>query len=1461
MTTSTPAVPDNTGPGSLDAAVLRIFATAGSPVGLGFLITDQLALTCAHVVDAALGIVDDAQSPVGALVEVDLPLLGSGQHATAAVVRWIPAQSSGAGDVAVLRLSAPPVGARPVRLVEVDQVWGHPARAYGLPDGRPGGVWHSSVLRHRQANGWVQADLVGEGYRVSPGFSGGPVWDDELAGVVGMVALAEAGHPPVSYLIPTSGLLEVWPELRTLALPPCPFRGLSPFQEADAGVFFGRRSESDHLARKLDDTQWVNIVGPSGCGKSSLAMAGVIPRRRRGGDCAVLVRPADGSSPLSALAAALLRELQPEQSKADQIAQIPRLVGSLTRPRGLADIVPQLVQRHGGTLLIVIDQFETLLELGQAAVDELAGVLFDDALPDSVRVLTTLRADFLEAALSHRRIGPFFSQERIYTLTPMRMEQIREIITMPLDAIRSVRYEEHLVERILADAGTEPGILPPLSFTLAELWNKKHGGLLTHRDYEQVGGVLGALRTRAEEAWEQVPPQERAAVRRLFTRLIRVPIGVAAATRRVAQRTELGEDEWRVAQQLAAAGLLVVGHSPDGIQTVELAHEALIGSWRELAAWAAQDREFLTWRESLRHDLERWERAKRAPDLLLTPAALDAAKQWLLRRPADLGEAERDYLRRGRAHRNARKRRRRAAIAVVCVLVLTAATAGVISVRAQQDAARKAAAINSASLAADAAAISTIQPGLAAQLAIAAYRTSPTQNAVTQLYATLNTPLIDRVIGVTHKTVLRVATQQHGPLAAAIDDDHALRIWNLAEPTAPALDATIHLQSEAVALAPRGGLLAGPCPTPGLCLWSLADPRRPVITATLPLPASVPRGGAGVSSMSISPDGAVLAAADEQGFTLMWSIAQPSHPRLFADLPNPTQEAGGALAAVAFAPSGSLLAQTIMGGSTRLWNISQPSAPVQVATISTGYQAVAFSPDGGLLAAVGDTNVGLWAVKDPAHPAPITVNDGDLLTDMQTLAFSPDGSQLAYNGTDTTDSQGRMCLLDLSPANLNTSGGPVSTCTVNDVGTSSMAYLPSGALLTGSPDGMVRLWQSPLPQVNNVFTYGDINWSLSPSGRQIAVPITQEGTGSSSSLGIWDIPASGNPTLTTTLPVSAQMVTFLSTTTLMTVDSGGAVQLWNLHAPHHPTKAASLSGTLQPAQASYAVSSDAAGDLVSVLGGDGLLHLWHVTGPSGAVQVGSIPASDPTIARSGVLPDGRTAFLITSAGINWWDISNPAHPVHSGLSPLKHVAADPARGNVEITDYADNAFVATTPPDTICSCATLGLWDVSAGHARAAHTLSNSVGEVVGLSDDGRLVAASGASKNTLTLWDTSDPQHPRTLASIGTVKDLSQIAFDPTDHYLAAAGSDGVQLWDISNPAAPVLEGSIVPSADTYSGGAVTFSPTGAILAVPGNSLYLYDADPTQLADRLCSYTGGTITIAQWQQYAPGLPYQNPCP
>jgi hypothetical protein len=190
------------GPLPLARAQVRIYAADGERiVGSGFLAGERAVLTCAHVVTRALGLPDDTPEPPPGQVSLDFPLLAPGQRLTARVARWRPQD-----DIAVLELaSAPPVGAEPAPLVEGGDLWDHPFRAFGFPVGHPEGVWASGVVRGPTACGGLQIEDTKEtGYRVQPGFSGAPVWDDALGGVVGMVAAAER-DPSVraAFIIPT----------------------------------------------------------------------------------------------------------------------------------------------------------------------------------------------------------------------------------------------------------------------------------------------------------------------------------------------------------------------------------------------------------------------------------------------------------------------------------------------------------------------------------------------------------------------------------------------------------------------------------------------------------------------------------------------------------------------------------------------------------------------------------------------------------------------------------------------------------------------------------------------------------------------------------------------------------------------------------------------------------------------------------------------------------------------------------------------------------------------------------------------------------------------------------------------------------------------------------------------------------------------------------------------------------
>ncbi|MEU4788047.1 trypsin-like peptidase domain-containing protein [Nocardiopsis alba] len=1470
MTTPEPSAGGD--PAALHAALLRVQDSRGEPVGVGFLVAEDLVLTCAHVVSTALGLPGGEMPPDGAQLVLEAALLPAmpGREpvsGTARVRVWGPAQPA-AADLAVLALEAPLPGARPIRLIKTgpQQTWDHPSRVFGFPQGHPEGVWHSGTLRARLAGQWVQLDQSGQGHRVSAGFSGSAVWDEQLGGVVGLMTVAEAGTPPVSYLIPTDRLIAAWPDLGPLAEPPSPFRGLNAFQESDTGSYFGREADADQLAAITARERWTTLVGPSGCGKSSLAMAGVIPRRRKAGDSAVVVHFAAYNTALRALAAALLQELNPELSEAERPARITELTEELAT-RGIRETAFRILElKKSSRLLVVLDQFEELLDQSDSAIDELAEVLGGPGTPDQVAVLATLRADLLEHALAHPRLGPLVSR-KIQALQPMRPDQLREVIAKPVDAVPGARYEDELIERILADAGSEPGILPLLGFTLDQLWRRCAGGLITYQEYTRLGGVAGALNYCAKEQWGAlIPDADREAARRLLTRLVRIPVGTAAPLRRAVYQTEIDPQEWDIAQRLARARLLVIQGQDSSDRAgegrrVEFAHEAVITAWETTRELVAADRSFLAWRESIQNDLDRWEDRNRPADLLPTRTAIALSRQWLPARSAELSEPLKDFLKHGKR----RLRRRRGAlwsgVATVCVLALVAAAAAVNAQRAHKDAARNVAITRANTLAADAAALTPTEPGLAAQLAIAAYRTSPTQAAASQLYTILGTPL-DHVLATTGSEVISVAAQAHGSLVGAGTEDGSVRIWNTADPSAPVAHTTLHLQrAAAIALAPDQPQLAARCPDQsGLCLLSLADPQHPSTLAKLPLPGpdQLP-GGLRVSSLAFSPDGNLLAAATEQGSSMLWSVQDTANPRLLPVLPGNGN--GTLIGGVAFAPTSKLLATSNQAGATQLWDLTDPAKPVSTTAISTGYQSLVFSPDGNWLAAGGDAHVDLWKIGDTSKP--LSVFPG-VSVDVMSVAYSPEGSQLTFGGMGTYDAKGALCHVDVSNISLDSLVVPACTSTAFD--TRTLAATPNGAVLSGGGDGKVRLWRDPVARVGGLQVTGKDNFAISPDGNLIAAPVETRARGTmgdnSKIVGLWEVPGSGaggkDPLATIPLATFSQTITFLTATALLTVDHDGAVQLWDIHDPTHPT-GVSLGTAHFPTTptglgdviVSSGVTSSDDGSLVAVQG-DGYLQLWRVTDSHTVLKAGKLPLPDPNRDLAGLV-DNHTACVLTQDGVTWWDISDPHHPQHGVDSPLTGVN----HGSV-----AGSSGVAAATTQASGFGTSLYLYGLTAGHPTSTVKLSDRSGSTVRFSGDSKLLAATGAAENTLALWDTRNPAQPRSIAAINTQPGTSAVAFSPNSKLMAVwarGDKSAVQLWDIRNPSIPHVTGTIAPGEYAED---IQFTPNGDRLAVVGSdSVRFFDTDPTALADRLCAYAGTGISTNDWTQYAPGIPYQPPCP
>ncbi|MFB2934940.1 trypsin-like peptidase domain-containing protein [Aerosakkonemataceae cyanobacterium BLCC-F154] len=200
-------------------AIARIYHANGNVVGAGFLVSDRHLLTCAHVVTAALAILpQNAQDmPVGS-VELDFPLIAPGQKLKSKVVFWLPVNPSQTQeDIAGLELeSTPPVTIEPVRLLAAEDYWEHNCRIFGFPQGHDLGIWATGILRDKRANDWLQIDaLAAQNRAVEKGFSGAPIWDESLQGVVGMAVAAEKRREDVTaaFMIPTSILRSAWSDL------------------------------------------------------------------------------------------------------------------------------------------------------------------------------------------------------------------------------------------------------------------------------------------------------------------------------------------------------------------------------------------------------------------------------------------------------------------------------------------------------------------------------------------------------------------------------------------------------------------------------------------------------------------------------------------------------------------------------------------------------------------------------------------------------------------------------------------------------------------------------------------------------------------------------------------------------------------------------------------------------------------------------------------------------------------------------------------------------------------------------------------------------------------------------------------------------------------------------------------------------------------------------------------------
>jgi Tol biopolymer transport system component len=265
------------------------------------------------------------------------------------------------------------------------------------------------------------------------------------------------------------------------------------------------------------------------------------------------------------------------------------------------------------------------------------------------------------------------------------------------------------------------------------------------------------------------------------------------------------------------------------------------------------------------------------------------------------------------------------------------------------------------------------------------------------------------------------AGSQTGGLAATVR-----RIAALTDPESTGVNAA--------AFSPDGRMLATADQNGSTYLWNVADHSR---LAALPDPSSD-----GVHSVAFSPSGRNLATADHNDSTYVWNVAGRD---LMATLGGPGI---GQVDAAAYSPHGKMLATADMDGSTYLWG---PGGSI-IATLpdpgaSTVFD-VAFSPGGQALATADiDGRTYLWSTATDLRIATLAGSSG---LAMYGVAFSPDGTILA-----TADQDGNTYLWSVAKRRrIRTLPDPGSNPTV-----SSVAFSPDGKILaTADLNGGAYLW-------------------------------------------------------------------------------------------------------------------------------------------------------------------------------------------------------------------------------------------------------------------------------------------------------------------------------------------------------------------------------------------------------------------
>ncbi len=704
----------------------------------------------------------------------------------------------------------------------------------------------------------------------------------------------------------------------------------------------------------------------------------------------------------------------------------------------------------------------------------------------------------------------------------------------------------------------------------------------------------------------------------------------------------------------------------------------------------------------------------------------------------------------------------------------------------------------------------------------------------------------------------------------------------------------------AIAYSPDGSLLASASENGSVALWQVGGGQvwHQAISAERLRP------------LAFRPDGKMLAAGGDEGKVALLRVADGEPTRGF--------DLGGRVTGLAFDPTGQFLATASEDGAARILEVDSGK---ELGRLSFGegnlaaVEEVAFSPDGGLVAAINEGGqVCLWDLRRRGER-------GCMFTEGQGLhlAFSPDGTRIA------TASENFAIVWDIA------SSEPLHRFDhfdlLNDakmahfLWLSDLAISPGGQFLaTAGGDGTARLWD--LASGQEALRLDDAGpvaaLAFAPDGRSLATA-TDVGT-----VRVWQMPT-GRELFRIGRDGAVQALSFSPDGKELAIgDWSGEIATWLMRSAvegarlHHPDDVEAL-----------AFSPD--GRFIATAADDNIIRVWDtgdstelaevkrfapkrlvfaedsrhllVESQEGGLEVMSVgkalnarqlvdrPSGETTLTpRFAAHESGGRFDLWRSAGGDLvarrlgrkLPVEASALDDQAGLLAIAYQGQDA----IELWNAAEARQIGTVPIGSEASLMAFSpLADrLAVMHGEPAEGAGRSdpldyCVEIRELSDGNRTVAEIPLGRvepsslrflpdGKRLLFATGDWQFPNdihvvdpsrenSIQTLEDVREVDAIRVAPDGDHVAITDGKTVRVWELATGRAvsQLPTGAFVHS--------IGFSPDGQYLATGAqdDDLTLWAWRTDDLIDRACRHLTRNLSRKEWQDFLRDIPYRPTCP